>query len=164
MRVLFVCTGNTCRSPPASVLAESLGLEAGSAGLSAVAGWPASEPAQESARKLGLDLASHRSRRVDAEAVEAADLILTMTASHLAALLREFPQARGRAAQLGVYARLGVEALEAPPDPEADVPDPFGSSQGVYDDCAEAIRACLEALQAPVRRGESPREASSERP
>lgn len=88
MRLLFVCTGNTCRSPMAEAiarqLAEARGLDvtASSAGTSAWEGAPASDGALLVALEEGLDLTIHRAQMLSRELVAAADLILVMSPHH----------------------------------------------------------------------------------
>lgn len=87
-RLLFVCTGNTCRSPMAESLARAeaeergLELEVRSAGTTASVDSPASRGALEAARREGLDLSGHRSTPLSPELVAWADLILFMAPSH----------------------------------------------------------------------------------
>jgi protein-tyrosine-phosphatase len=89
MRVLFVCTGNTCRSPMAEAIATRMAAERGltditfaSAGTSAWDGAPASDGALLVAMERGLDLNSHRAQMLSGEIVEAAGLILVMSPHH----------------------------------------------------------------------------------
>lgn len=88
-RILFVCTGNTCRSPMAGGIARRWVQEKGwshvevrSAGTAAIPGAPASVGAIRAAERHGLDLSSHASTPLDRSLVEWADLILTMGAHH----------------------------------------------------------------------------------
>ena len=89
MKLLFVCTGNTCRSPLAEAIARriaaerSLGVEAGSAGTSAWEGSPASDVSLLVGIERGLDLNAHRSRKLTRELVEGSDLIIAMGPHHL---------------------------------------------------------------------------------
>jgi protein-tyrosine phosphatase len=133
-RLLFVCSGNTCRSPLASALAEreltGLGwsVEVRSAGLGAVSGAPASEGSLRVGARHGLDLSGHRSRPVDDELLRWADLILVMSPSHLARLGEL--GAAGKAAQLDAFARADSGDEES----GAGVPDPFGGDDQDYED------------------------------
>jgi 2-C-methyl-D-erythritol 4-phosphate cytidylyltransferase len=143
-RLLFVCTGNTCRSPMAEVLARAEAarrgwshLEVRSAGVAAYPGAPASEGARKAASLHGMDLERHRSTPVTEALLAHADLILTMSPSHLE--LVERAGAGERAALLSSLARRG----EPLPEPgETGVLDPFGGD----DDAYEATWTELEAL------------------
>jgi len=88
MNILFVCTGNTCRSPMAAVIMEKLAIESGldilieSAGLFAANGEKASDEAIEAVKKYGVDLNQHRSQPISDELIERSDLKITMTDAH----------------------------------------------------------------------------------
>jgi len=140
--VLFVCTGNICRSPLAAALLLRALKERGvdvtvtSAGTGAWDGAPASEGAYLVGLERGLDLSGHRARLLSRELVEQADLILTMARHHRARV--DELGGEGRVFVLGEYAGREGDDVE--------VSDPFGGDLGVYrDTCVE-----LEALAAAV--------------
>lgn len=141
-RVLFVCAGNTCRSPlAAAALRQALGsggerVEIRSAGVLASPGNPATTPAIDVGSRHGLDLRAHHSERLGIEQVEAADLILILDRSEQDAVSRLSPAAASRTYLLSDY---GSEA----PSGES-VPDPFGGSREAYEEC---LRRILEHTQ-----------------
>jgi protein-tyrosine-phosphatase len=148
-RLLFVCSGNTCRSPLARALAEreltTLGwrVEVRSAGVSALSGTPASSGSLDAAARHGLDLSGHRSRDVDAGLIDWADLILVMSPSHLVRLAQL--GGAGKAALLDAFAH-GEEGGE---DVGEGVPDPFGGDDEAYE---ETYRALEELVPKALRR------------
>jgi protein-tyrosine phosphatase len=144
---LFVCTGNTCRSPLAEVLCKkrladrlgcstdelpSRGFVVLSAGLAAMIGSGAAPEAIAAAQTYGTDLAAHSSRPVTADLISQADYVLAMTQSHLRMLFSYFPES-------ATCARL------LSPDGE-DITDPLGCDREVYKECARTIWACLETF------------------
>ncbi len=129
MRVLVVCTGNTCRSPlAAAMLAESLAaagrpdVMVASAGTGAWEGAPASEGSYLVGLERGLDLSAHRARLLTRTLVDEADIVLTMSRPHLARV-RELGGG-GRAHLFGEYAGLAGHP--------ADITDPFGGDLDDY--------------------------------
>ncbi len=149
---LFVCTGNTCRSPMAealfrNMLADHLNcqddelLDRGhtvvSAGLSAYPGASASSEAVQLLKSDGIDLSSHESQPVTEELLFHCDHILTMTQNHLDAILNAFPELAGRARLLSNSVGTGRGE---------DVSDPIGGGADEYRDCRDEIEGYLRTL------------------
>lgn len=126
-RLLFVCTGNTCRSPLAEALARReiaargwRHVEVGSAGVSAFDGSPASDGSLRVAEAEGLDLSAHRARSLHRAMVDEADLVLTMSSTHVAGV-----EALGGDDKVELLTRFARGS-------GVGVPDPFGGDDALY--------------------------------
>ena len=146
--VVFVCEGNTCRSPLAEVIAGQM-FAAGdscffSAGLTAVAGDPAAEPTRLTATALGLDLSGHRARPLAAVPLAEVLWVIAMTRSQ-AARLRAAGVGRA-GVRIGVLGAPGLDLADGTPTPACEeVADPWGADLDTYRGTAEQIRRLLEA-------------------
>ncbi|MFF2481269.1 low molecular weight protein arginine phosphatase [Paenibacillus sp. NPDC058071] len=116
-RILFVCTGNTCRSPMAEAMLRELAarngvsLEVRSAGVSTVNGLPVSPHAAETLRRKGI-AHTGQSQSLTGDAIGWADLILTMTSGHKRGLLQWFPQAVEKTHTLMEYVNQDETVIE----------------------------------------------------
>ena len=132
MNTLFICTGNTCRSPMAQCLMERLtGVKCQIAGLYALPGQPASQGALNAMENLGLDLSGHQAQPVTLALLNWADDVWCMTASHLAALTRQYPQYTPK-----------YHVFDPP------IPDPYGGDDSLYQMTAAALWEQLSKLAA----------------
>jgi protein-tyrosine phosphatase len=146
LMLLFVCTGNTCRSPMAELLCRKMvadrlkcelnelpdrGVLVMSAGISALNGGRPTGEAVEVMARQGLNLSDHASQQVNVQLVRHADLIFAMTRGHRQAIVSQWPEAASRTVMLC-------------PD-QVDVSDPIGSPLEAYERCAEQIRGALAA-------------------
>lgn len=133
--VLFVCTGNTCRSPMAEGLLREKGLEnilAFSAGIFAD-GSAASANASSVMKERGIDISKHCSTQISLELVNGASLILAMTQSHKMMILSMFPQMQNKVFTLGEWSG----AYE-------DVQDPYGGTEEEYRSCCRQLEELIE--------------------
>lgn len=142
MKILFVCTGNTCRSPMAEGILKSmakernLDIKVGSAGVSVLPGDRAARNAIKTMADLGLDISKHSSSQMNYELAEEFDLILTMSNSHRDIILSEFPQTREKTFTLMDYAYGN----------NGNVIDPFGGSLDMYEKTRDEIYEALEKI------------------
>jgi len=141
---VFVCTGNTCRSPIASGLARMMlarqlgvsekdlgakGVEVVSAGLYATEGSQASPEAIDAAGVLGSDISAHRSHKLTSDLIHSADMVFCMTQFHVEQVLEVAPEVASKVVRL---------------DDDADIPDPIGGDADEYRQVARQIQAALQ--------------------
>lgn len=142
MKIVFVCSGNTCRSSMAEALARNwLEINApqtdalvASAGLAALPGGPAAHQAIQVMAENGLDLSHHKARQFSEALLEQSDIVLTVTENHRRTLASMFPQAAPKIHALAEFA--GQQGF--------DISDPFGQSVDVYRKCAAQIAELID--------------------
>jgi len=151
--VLFVCLGNTCRSPLAEVVLKSGLKKAGtrkvnvsSAGTGAFEGGRASSGSTITARRMGLSLARFRSKPLTQLRVRRADLILTMTGSQKQEIVARWPEEQDKTFTLSEYSGTG----------DGDVRDPVGGPLSAYYRCGDRLHAEIKRIIPRLRKATRP--------
>ncbi|MDY6825891.1 MAG: low molecular weight protein arginine phosphatase [Bacillota bacterium] len=154
LKILFVCTGNTCRSPIAAFLFKNelkldplpYSVEVFSAGLAALEGAKVAEPVKDLLSDRGIgDIAGHRAVRLSKNMVEESDLIFVMTADQLCHLRSLFPEAEGKTYLLTDYASNG-ESIR-------DIKDPYGKEFENYQESLEDIHNWIKKIMLKLKGG-----------
>jgi glycine hydroxymethyltransferase len=150
--VLFVCTGNICRSPIAEglfcrLIGNRKDIEVASAGVHAVRGQPPSLYAVEVCAEEGTNISHLRSQPLTGALVDQATHIFAMTGAHVETIQTLFPQSAEKTFLLREFEEPGTTVWR-------DVPDPIGLGREVYEDCARIIKNALPGVLAFVEQGQ----------
>ncbi len=141
--ILFLCTGNCCRSPMAEGILKDMlsrkhmrNMTVSSAGTMAPTGRPPTHEAMMACSEQGIDISNHRASLLNCDQIRSADLILVMEAAHLRFAEQLDPNARGKTFLVKAYGPEGADA---------EVIDPIGRDLDFY-------RACFEELRREIGR------------
>lgn len=143
MNVLFVCTGNTCRSPMAEGILRDIAkkrnidINVKSAGVAVYDGGPVTKNSKDAMTKIGIDISKHKSSQIHRDLIEESDLILTMSRGHKEAIIVGFPTYKDKVFTLLEYS-YGIEK---------DVVDPFGSNLMCYENTRDEIYQAIVQMK-----------------
>jgi len=150
--VLFVCTGNTCRSPLAEGILKNLlklrgvdNIHVSSAGTAGLDNYPASENAVEAAKVWDIDISSHRSRPLNRKIIDSSDLILAMSPGHVDFILDLSPKAKNKT--------FLIKGFPEPYSPSQDgIRDPIGGPLEFYNQTYLELDEILRRIEPEIIR------------
>ncbi len=147
MKIVFVCTGNTCRSPMAEALmvaragAGNLDIEVDSCGTSVYESEDINSKAVQALYSIGISGFEHRSRQLDKNDIQSADIVLTMTQQQKFSITKVYSEYKYKIFTICEYTR----------DSKDDVTDPYGKSQIFYNFCVKELQTLVDELYEIVK-------------
>ena len=144
MKIMFICTGNICRSAMAHIMFEkkakekNKNIEVYSSGIECISGWVSTDEAIEIMKEYGLDLTKHRSTSIYDSNIKEMDLVLCATRTHKGAVIYLYPELKDKIYTMKEYAGYDKTDL--------DIQDPWGYGIDVYRKCAKEIDTCLDRI------------------
>lgn len=146
MKIMFVCTGNTCRSAMADGLAKKvvkekqLDIEIYSAGIFAIKGEHASYNSVAIMKEYDVDIVTHTATPIEESNIEEMDLVLCATKKHKMQLVSKYPELAGRTYTIKEYAGDDKDSADT------DIQDPWGYDLNMYRICAAEISYCVDKI------------------
>jgi len=144
--ILFVCTGNTCRSPMAvGILRDAIGnrhkIKIISAGVIGMKGLPANSNAVKAMKEIGIDISGHRSQPLTKKLVDEAEKVFVMTQIHKLEVINLLEKSRKEIYLIGELNRKQVLKNK-----DIDISDPIGRGIEAYRNCRDQIRQCVPGI------------------
>ena len=146
MKIMFICTGNICRSAMAEGMMKKLAkdnnldLDICSCGIYAEDGDYATYNAIEAAKYYDVNIESHRATNIRRSRIKEMDIILCATESHKQSVLHMYPELKEKVFTMKEYAKLDNNGQDM------DIKDPWGYDMNVYQNCAKEIEECNEKI------------------
>ena len=147
MKIMFICTGNICRSAMAEVMLKEMlikqnrkDIEVCSSGIYADTGEGSTFDAIEVLKEYQVDLSKHRATKTKESEIEKMDIILCATMSHKIVIIQEYPELKEKIYTMREYAGLVKEGIGY------DISDPWGCGMATYRRCAQEIENCLKEI------------------
>ena len=144
MKIMFICTGNICRSAMAHKMLEKMSkeqnknIEAYSSGIWAETGDIPTYEGIETMKGYGIDLSTHRATNIRNSDIRNMDVILCATLNHKKNIIAMYPELKDKVYTMKEYAGYQENDL--------DIPDPWGYGLDVYKNCAKEIKDCIEKI------------------